>query len=229
MPTAEFFSPSSDYYSLSPSSPPPSYSPSNSSSPPPQPIYAKVNKAKVASPEKTNGTTVEVKDEEKKKVNEEVKEEVKSDVKEEAKVEVKETGKDARKGSLPLYPERPVQERKRGEGEVRGRGGGGGESRRHSWAGGRGPASVPSGKQTSLQDFKRLLAQQTPVQNPHRVSAKQLLERTGEVESSQTGGGGGGSVRKRNSPWKDKRFSVIQEEPGEENGKSRESLLNGKR
>ena len=100
------------------------------------------------------------------------------------------------------------------------------DSRRHSWAGDRrerrdrrgggGPAVK---QKTSLHDFKKLLAQQTPGQNPHRISAKELLEKTkssppgGQQESqgglSHTKPGGG---RKRSSPWVDNRFSVIQEE-----------------
>ena len=96
LPTPDFFSPSSDYYSLSPSSPPPISSPATSSSPhptttSPQPIYAKVNKAKVSSPEK-EFTKSSLKKE--KQENQEVREEGKA--------------------SLPLYPER-VKEKRVGE------------------------------------------------------------------------------------------------------------------
>ena len=96
LPTPDFFSPSSDYYSLSPSSPPPISSPATSSSPhptttSPQPIYAKVNKAKVSSPEK-----------------EFTKPSLKKEKQE--KQEVREEGK----ASLPLYPER-VKEKRGGE------------------------------------------------------------------------------------------------------------------
>ena len=120
-----------------------------------------------------------------------------------------------RKTSLPLYPERVPERRGRAPP---------GESRRHSWATSRGP---PAPKQTSLNDFKKLLAQQTPGANPHRVSARELLER-GAGEEPGGHQGGGGSLRKARSPWKDQRFSVIQEEPGEE-GRSRETLLIGRR
>lgn len=204
LPTPDFFSPSSDYYSLSPSSPPsspPSISPPPSATPP-QPIYAKVNKPKVA----TANTEKDVNQESK-----EVKEEEKENKASESTVNKKEA-KEPRKGSLPLYPERPPQERKRA-------GLASGENRRHSWA-----APVP--RQTSLQEFKRLLAAQTPGQNPHRVSAKELLEREKE-EGFSRGEESQGSMRRRGQQWKDQRFSVIQEEP--EEGRSRESLLSNRR
>ena len=74
----------------------------------------------------------------------------------------------------------------------------------------------PVQKQTSLQDFKKLLAQQSPSQNPHRISAKELLEKSAssQAENVYTSSHNklGGSARKRSSPWVDKRFSVIQEE-----------------
>ena len=75
-----------------------------------------------------------------------------------------------------------------------------------------------------------LLSQQSLSQNPHRVSAKELLERGQGAGGLEEGGsqGAGGSVRRRGSPWKDKRFSVIQEEPGEER-RSKESLLNDRK
>ena len=69
----------------------------------------------------------------------------------------------------------------------------------------------PPQKQTSLHDFKKLLSQQSPGQNPHRISARELLEKTAPVQSSHSRLGTG-SARKRSSPWVDKRFSVIQEE-----------------
>ena len=208
LPTPDFFSPSSDYYSLSPSSPPsspPSISPPPSASPP-QPIYAKVNKPKVANhPEKevgSQGSKEEVKEEEEKE-----------NMAEPPVNNKKEATSEPRKSSLPLYPERS-QERKRA-------GLASGETRRHSWA-----APVP--RQTSLQEFKRLLAAQTPGQNPHRVSAKELLEKEREEGSGLTRGEEGqGSMRRRGQQWKDQRFSVIQEEP--EEGRSRESLLSSRR
>ena len=209
LPTPDFFSPSSDYYSLSPSSPPsspPSISPPPSASPP-QPIYAKVNKPKVATanPEKES---------------KEVKEEEKENRATEPTVNTKEA-KEPRKGSLPLYPERPPQERRRGDGLRAGLASG--ETRRHSWA-----APVP--RQTSLQEFKRLLAAQTPGQNPHRVSAKELLEKEKEEGVGLTRGDEGqGSMRRRGQQWKDQRFSVITEQEEPEEGRSRESLLSSRR
>ena len=80
-----------------------------------------------------------------------------------------------------------------------------------------GPVSIVH-KKTSLNDFKKLLAQQTLGSNPHRISAKQILEKSApgaghnlENNSSQKAQVGG-SLRKRQSPWVDNRFSVIQEE-----------------
>ena len=54
--------------------------------------------------------------------------------------------------------------------------------RRHSWAGGR-LTSVGIPKQTSLQDFKKLLAQKTPSQSTNKTSAVQLLTK---IESTST-------------------------------------------
>ena len=211
LPTPEFFSPSSDYYSLSPSSPPsspPSISPDPSGDLP-QPIYAKVNKHKVTqSSEKEDiQESREVKEEE----EEEKENKGESIVNKSSKKEKSEP----RKTSLPLYPERS-QERKR-PGLIPG------EPRRHSWA-----APVP--RQTSLQEFKRLLAAQTPGQNPHRVSAKELLDKEREEGGGLVRGedAGQGSIRRRGQQWKDQRFSVIQEEEPEE-GRSRESLLSSRR
>ena len=86
-------------------------------------------------------------------------------------------------------------------------------------------AGPPEKPHTSLHDFKKLLAQQSPGQNPHRISARELLERTGPGQTGSVTGSVtgslittsshsklGGSARKRPSPWTDKRFSVIQEE-----------------
>ena len=96
--------------------------------------------------------------------------------------------------------------------------------RRHSWAGDKRVPVVQ--KQTSLSDFKKLLAQQSSNQNPHRTSAKELLQKPESktvvpFNSSQINGG---SFRKRPSTRKDNRFSVIQEEMDG----SKENLLNGK-
>ena len=213
LPTPDFFSPTSDYHSLSPSSPPsspPSTSPPPSATPP-QPIYAKVNKPKVA----TANLESDVKQE-----STDVKEEQEEEKENKADPPVnKKEAPEPRKSSLPLYPERS-HERKRGDGSRPGLAPG--EIRRHSWA-----APVP--RQTSLQEFKRLLAAQTPGQNPHRVSAKELLEKEREdgVGGLARGEEGQGSMRRRGQQWKDQRFSVIQEEP--EEGRSRESLLSSRR
>ena len=64
------------------------------------------------------------------------------------------------------------------------------------------------------------MAQQSPGQNPHRVSAREMLERSAAPAPSP--GTAPGPRSKRTSPWVDKRFSVIQEEA--ETG-SRETLL----
>ena len=85
-----------------------------------------------------------------------------------------------------------------------------------------GPVSIVP-KKTSLHDFKKLLAQQSLGQNQHRISAKEMLEKSspggnisGQDQSftnyTSSHNKVGGSLRKRNSPWVDKRFSVIQEE-----------------
>ena len=65
------------------------------------------------------------------------------------------------------------------------------------------------------------MAQQSLSPNPHRLTARELLERSAK-EPAKAGaqesvygaspGKPGGSLRKRTSPWVDKRFSVIQEE-----------------
>ena len=92
------------------------------------------------------------------------------------------------------------------------------DSRRHSWAGDRRRGPPVQKQKTSLHDFKKLLAQQSPGQNPHRISAKQLLEKTKEtketppVSTASLGHTKPGGARKRSSPWVDNRFSVIQEE-----------------
>ena len=81
-----------------------------------------------------------------------VKEEVKEGVKEMVKI-VEEEVENVRKTSLPLYPKKVSQERRR-RGESSDRGGEerrGGDSRRHSWAGARGPLPLPPTKHTSLQ------------------------------------------------------------------------------
>ena len=88
-------------------------------------------------------------------------------------------------------------------------------SRRHSWAGGR-LAAVGIPKQTSLQDFKKLLAQKTPSQVPasQKTSAVELL-RSGKTDSTEPFYSSqivGGSFRKKVSPRRDHRFAAIEEE-----------------
>ena len=215
-----FFSPSSDYYSLSPNSPPPQdlalnqaengYSDSSESS---QPIYAKVNKSKAS----------EVKDNVSDKRNDESKKGRSVDktnfdnshsvIPKNGSVPVHHRSS-TEPGKKPTAPERDLNFQKDKSG------------RRHSWAGDKKGPGIQ--KQTSLHDFKKLLAQQAMSQNPHRMSAKELLEKSvadkeahDPCKSSQKSGG---SLRKRSSPWKDNRFSVIQEEIEG----SKENLLNGK-
>ena len=85
-----------------------------------------------------------------------------------------------------------------------------------------GPASIVP-KKTTLHDFKKLLAQQSLGQNPHRPSAKEMLEKSAGnnnqepiYNSSSQNKIGCSSIRnKRSSPWVDKRFSVIKEEETE--------------
>ena len=68
------------------------------------------------------------------------------------------------------------------------------------------------------------MAQQSPGQNPHRVSAREMLERSAAPapRPAPSPAPNTGPRSKRASPWVDKRFSVIQEEA--ETG-SRETLL----
>ena len=108
------------------------------------------------------------------------------------------------------------------------------QDRRHSWASGdkSGTPPIAANRPTTLHDFKKLLSQQPLSNNPHRKSAKeQLLAAENAAGNSSLlppfndgNAGVGGSFRKRNG-WRGggERFSVIQEE-GEER-KSRENLL----
>jgi hypothetical protein len=239
-----FFSPSSDYYSLSPDSPPPlsgatTAAASNNSSPEPDPtaaastttaaqmpIYAQVHKERSAgasSPAAARGLSP-------------VEENPDLPRASPARASPQELGvkpsasrgpppPTARKPSLPARPAAPESTRAPGGGKDSPQDRSS-NSRRHSWAGERKSASGrPSGKPTSLQEFKRLLAQQTPGQNQHRVSAQELLKtaESGAASPLKSSGGNGGSLRKKTSPWRDNRFSVIQEEA--EMDKSRENLL----
>eukprot|EP00090_Calanus_glacialis_P047494 TRINITY_DN989_c0_g1_i1.p1 TRINITY_DN989_c0_g1~~TRINITY_DN989_c0_g1_i1.p1 ORF type:complete len:1577 (+),score=288.14 TRINITY_DN989_c0_g1_i1:339-5069(+) len=215
-----FFSPSSDYYSLSPNSPPPEdlqlnqpdngYSDSSESS---QPIYAKVNKNK-SSDVKNNVSDKRIDESrrgqsvDKTNFNNNHQPTPKNGSVSMHQRSTTEPGK------KPAAPERDLNVQKDKSG------------RRHSWAGDKKGPGIQ--KQTSLHDFKKLLAQQAMGQNPHRMSAKELLEKSitdneahEPCKSSQKSGG---SLRKRSSPWKDNRFSVIQEEIEG----SKENLLNGK-
>jgi hypothetical protein len=239
-----FFSPSSDYYSLSPDSPPPlsgatTAAASNNSSPEPNPpaaasattaaqmpIYAQVHKERSAgasSPAAARGLSPV----------EETPDPPRGSPARDSPQEigVKPSASrgppppTARKPSLPARPAAPESTRAPagGKDSPQDRSS---NSRRHSWAGERKSAGGrPSGKPTSLQEFKRLLAQQTPGQNPHRVSAQELLKtaESGAASPLKSSGGSGGSLRKKTSPWRDNRFSVIQEEA--EMDKSRENLL----
>jgi hypothetical protein len=216
--TQAFFSPSSDYYSLSPNSPPPEdlnhpdhgYSDSSESS---QPIYAKVNKIKAS----------DVKNSELNKRNDENRGGRSVDktnfdnnyptIPKNASVSMHHRSS-TEPGKKPAAPERDLNFPKDKSG------------RRHSWAGDKKGPGIQ--KQTSLHDFKKLLAQQATGQNPHRISAKELLEKSvadkEAPEGCKSSQKSGGSLRKRSSPWKDNRFSVIQEEIEG----SKENLLNGK-
>jgi len=215
-----FFSPSSDYYSLSPNSPPPEdlqlnptdngYSDSSESS---QPIYAKVNKNK--SSDVKNNVSDNKNDESRRgrSVDKTNFDNNHSGTPKNGTVSMHQRST-TEPGKKPTAPERDLNVQKDKSG------------RRHSWAGDKKGPGIQ--KQTSLHDFKKLLAQQAMGQNPHRMSAKELLEKSVSdnearepCKSSQKSGG---SLRKRSSPWKDNRFSVIQEEIEG----SKENLLNGK-
>lgn len=86
--------------------------------------------------------------------------------------------------------------------------------RRHSWAGGK-LSGVGMPKQTSLQDFKKLLAQKTPSQNPAaKTSAVEMLK-SGKNDSTEPFYSSqiiGGSFRKKVSPKHDHRFDAIEEQ-----------------
>jgi len=215
-----FFSPSSDYYSLSPNSPPPEdlqlqqrNNDHSTSSEPFQPIYAKVNKNKSSAIKNIGQENLSDGYRKDQHVN---------------KPSYHNGGPNTPKHDTvsmhekcftpphkkPLAPERDlIVERDK-------------SGRRHSWAGDKKGNALQ--KQTSLNDFKRLLAQQAIGQNPYRLSAKELLDKSlteSEVqEPCKSSQKNGGSLRKRNSPWKENRFSVIQEEIEG----SKENLLSGK-
>ena len=206
----DFVSPSSDYYSLSPGSP-------TSSQLPPSdpawtgPLYAKIVKQKQpaapAAPAAPGGD---------KKADDDDEQITKdhSHPGHSGPPSYQSSTGGRKKPVAPSFSSSDLQERT--------------DSRRHSWAGSRrgGGGGAPVKQKTSLHDFKKLLAQQTPGQNPHRISAKELLEKTkSSPPGSQESQGltKPGPVRKRSSPWVDKRFSVIQEEM--EGQGSKENLI----
>jgi len=237
-----FFSPSSDYYSLSPDSPPLSgatTAASNNSSPEPDPsagaggavaaattqmpIYAHVHKERsvgASSPAAARGLSPVDENPDLPRSSVSPSSPCSAGVK-----PVSSRGPPpptARKPSLPLRA--ATEESKRAPGGGESTQDKSSNSRRHSWAGERKSAGERlSGKPTSLQEFKRLLAQQTPGQNPHRVSAQELLKTAESGAASPLKFSGGGSLRKKTSPWRDNRFSVIQEEA--EMDRSRENLF----
>ena len=260
-----FFSPSSDYYSLSPDSPPLSgaTAASNSSpepdAPPPAggqtvatspvsgsaastvPIYAQVHKERSAdasspppvqeescNPQSGRSSLSPVSDGQS------------GNNSPMTGKPVKKGPPTARKPSLPMRHHTDEDKKQRsGGGDCGGTADSGSGSRRHSWAGERKTAGASGGRlgsrPTTLQEFKKLLAQQTPGPNPHRLSAQEMLKTAAgggqeqpAASSQQKPGssGSGGSLRKKTSPWRDHRFSVIQEEAEhEESRRSRENLL----
>lgn len=247
-----FFSPSSDYYSLSPDSPPPNSgaAAASSSSPEPDvpaqpgvanpgspvaapassmPIYAQVHKERSVAESSPQPESQESAGE-----RDSVSPASSADHTAKPATKVAKKGPPtARKPSAP--PRYSSHEGKEQSPSDSG-------SRRHSWAGerkaGEGAGRLGGSRPTSLQEFKRLLAQQTPGPNPHRLSAQEMLKAAaagsgggiGESQASshqqQKASGSGGSLRKKTSPWRDNRFSVIQEEgEQEESRRSRENLL----
>ena len=87
--------------------------------------------------------------------------------------------------------------------------------RRHSWAGGRMTGGVGIPKQTSLQDFKKLLAQKTPSHSSNKTSAVELLSNPAKNESTEPFYSSqllSGSFRKKVSPRRDHKFAAIEEE-----------------
>ena len=197
--TGDFISPSSDYFSLSPGSP------TQSDPAWTGPLYAKIVKHKQPpAPAALAGCGAD------KKADDDEEPIIKADHHRPGPPSYQSSTGGRKK---PLAPSFSIEDQDRAD------------SRRHSWAGDRrrGPAG-PQKQKTSLQDFKKLLAQQSPGQNPHRISAKELLEKTKETKEPlalvQTKPGG---ARKRSSPWVDNRFSVIQEEM--EGGGSKENLI----
>lgn len=210
--TVAFFSPSSDYYSLSPDSPPPTnlnQSPEPNPNNPqslaqhqngiqngsPQEIHQNVNLQNSQSPNSDSDKSFE------------------SRKSSPSSSKSKSPDPRSHPPRRPSQPERPAPDKLKG-------------NRRHSWAGDKGKVPPPP-KQTSLQEFKKLLSQQAGGPNQHRISAKELLLSSENKSSQNTAPAltAGGSLRKKSPPWRDQRFSIIQEEDNEENRKSRENLF----
>ena len=229
-----FFSPSSDYYSLSPDSPPllqPNDTPQCQLSPQEiSQMYAKVNKSSkqpmtkspmldtsddtslTQSPEPIKTVSSKELDQETLNTSSETSnrnsptESLTSNISTSSNRSWQINRKNVSSSSVnrkPSMPERISNEDR--------------ESRRHSWAGDRRIGS--NNKQTTLNDFKKLLSQHSPSSdNSHRISARDLLQKSSHGKDSQphdksSHRGAGGSLRKRNTPWMDNRFSVIEEEP----------------
>ena len=97
--------------------------------------------------------------------------------------------------------------------------------RRHSWAGGR-LSNVGMPKQTSLQDFKKLLAQKTPSQSQQKASAVEMLKssRGDAAEPFYSSQIAGGSFRKKVTPRRDHKFDAIEEQEETEANKEDAAL-----
>lgn len=218
--TPTFFSPSSDYYSLSPNSPPPEdlQVAQNGKGFPNSPESQRPISATLDN--KSEAVEGQTEDEDKSKAPElngnghggRADQDDSNDSRTHSKV--------PEKVSISVQQRSPIEHNKKQapfERDLK-------NGRRHSWAGDKRVPVVQ--KQTSLSDFKKLLAKQSTSQNPHRTSAKELLQKSenGAVEPFYSSQKVGGSFRKRPSPRKDHRFSVIQEEIEG----SKENLLNGK-
>jgi len=200
--TAAFFSPSSDYYSLSPDSPPPNLEPS----PPPssQPATSQHPTSQQQSqPSPTSNLPLVSQPTSNPHPHQ-------NGITPKTSLEIQNLYSSVRK---PLEKPRPPVRKP----SMPAAAAGSKSSRRHSWAGDR------NNKPTSLQDFKKLLAQQPMGKNNHRMSAREMLESSQRQQAAAGGvGGSGGSLRKRS--WKDPRFSVIEEDENEA-GRSRENLI----
>jgi len=210
--TAAFFSPSSDYYSLSPDSPPPNLEPS----PPPPPSSSQPATSQPPQPSSTSTSSNASNPPLMSQPTSNHHQPNQNGVKPKTSLEIQNLYSSVRK---PLEKPRPPVRKPSMPPAVAAADSK--SNRRHSWAGDRG-----GNKPTSLQDFKKLLAQQPMGNNNHRISAREMLE-SSQRQSTASGGGNqrhttGGSLRKRS--WKDPRFSVIEEDENEA-GRSRENLI----